>query len=66
MSVTVSVVVAFAKPAALAVIVTITGPVVAGLFTAAILTVAELLPAGIVTDAGTVAAEVFDEDSVTT
>lgn len=65
-SVTVIAVVAGANPVAAAVIVTTTGPVAAGLFTAAIPTLAVVLPAGIVTDAGTVAAEGFDEVSVTT
>ena len=61
LSVTVKSVVAFANPVADAVIVTVAFPSTVELSTAAIATVAVVLPAGIVTVAGTVVLDVFDE-----
>lgn len=65
LSLTVSVVVASANPVADAVIVTVAGPSAMSLSTAAIVAVAVVWPAGMVTVAGTVALLVFDDVSVT-
>lgn len=65
LSLTVRLAVPCAKPAAAAVRVTVAAPSILVLSWAAIVTVADGLPAGIVTVAGTVAFDVFDDVSVT-